>query len=190
MAVLEFQFRWAFNGVQQQSVHYAVGDSLDASDLTNFGLQVRNQIELNLQTFFGIGWQMQPCRGRVVSVQGNPYTPINLTTFDGTGNLEELQLGHTLLLTFYRNAPAPNTKRVYFTGFTVGNMVNGVPANGIVAAVNALGDDLLAINAINGKPARYAVGRYTGSPAYMPTAFALETRACSTTFGHMESRER
>jgi len=190
MATLEIQYRWTMAGVQQQSVHYFDGPTLDATDLAAAHQQVDNIYNVHLQSFLSTAWQVAPGQGRVVSTQGNPYTPIPITVWNGTGNLAVLPLGTTVLCTFYRNAPAPNTKRVYHTGFTVGNLVNGVPGNGLVTAVNAWADALLGIVFINAKPAFYAIGRMTGSPPYMPTAFDLETRNTSATFGHMESRER
>lgn len=189
MAVLEVQYRWTFNGVTQQNVHYAVGDTLDSSDLQAFADFIDAIYDNRLQSFFGTGWTSIDPIGRVVSTQGNPYIPLPTTPFSGTGNLEELPLGATLLVQFYRSAPAPNRKRVYLSGFTVGNLANGVPANGLVAAAQLWADDLRDLTLLNAKTASYAVGRYTGTPAYMPTAFQLTNYTVSTTFGHMESRE-
>lgn len=189
MAVLEIQFRWTVNGVFQQSVHYFDGPTLDASDLPAAAAIVEDAYADFLLTFLGTGWIQQQTRGRVVSTQGLPYTPLPFLGMNGSGNLEELQLGHTVLVSFYRNSASPNRKRVYHTGYTVGNLINGVPANGIVAAHQSWADRLLSIASIGLKVASYAIGRYTGSPPYMPTAFPLTSRAVSTTYGHMESRE-
>lgn len=190
MAVLEVQIRWRIGLVQQQSVHYAVGPTLTAGNLQAFNTFVRDAYFTHLRTFFTTSFQLEQSLGRVVSVQGSPYVPLTTTTFAGTANLEVLPLGSTLLVQFSRNSPSPNRKRVYLSGFTVGNLANGVPANGLVAAANNWAAALVGLGAIEGQAAQYAVGRYTGSPAYMPTAFGLEQGNASTTYGHMESRER
>lgn len=190
MAVLEVQIRWQLNGVAQQNVHYAVGPTLTAGNLQAFNTFIRDAYFTHLRTFLSTTWALQQSQGRVVSVQGSPYVPLSTTVFSGAGNLEVLPLGHTLLVQFTRNSPSPNRKRVYLTGFTVGNLQSGVPAGGIVAAANAWAAALVGLGSIEGQAAQYAVGRYSGSPAYMPTAFGLEQGSASTTYGHMESRER
>lgn len=189
MAVLEVQYQSNFHLRAQSNVHYAVGDTLDETDLQAFADFISDAYFDQLESFLGTGWNSDGAIGRVVSVQGNPYVPLNTQIFQGDANLEQLPLGHTVLVQFYRNAPAPNRKRVYLTGFTVGNLNAGVPANGLVAACSAWAVQLLGLTSLNGKAASYAIGRYTGSPPYIPTAFQLTNHRTSTTFGHMESRE-
>lgn len=189
MPVLEIQARWTLGTTPMQSVHYWVGDTLDGGDLPIAAATVEDAYFDNLRQFLHISFNLEDFLGRVVSVQGSPYVPCGNTQWSGILNQELLPLGHTVLTQFTRNAPSPNRKRVYTTGFTVFNLSSGVPGNGLVAAANAFGDQLLGISQLGLKPAQYAVGRYTGSPAYMPTAFALEQCSTSTTFGHMESRE-
>lgn len=190
MAVLEIQARWTLNGVAQQSVHYFTGDTLDGGDLPLAAASVEDAYFDNIRQFLHVGFNLEEFLGRVVSTQGSPYVPCNNTQWDGILNQEVLQLGSTLLVQFTRNAPSPNRKRVFLSGFTIFNLGSGVPGNGLVAAANAFGDQLLNISQLGSKPAQYAVGRYVGSPAYIPTAFALEQATTSITFGHMESRER
>jgi len=190
MAVLELQIRWNLGLVPMQSVHYAVGDTLDGSHLAGFNTFVRDAYFTHLRTFLSTSFALQQSLGRVVSVQGSPYVPLTTTVFSGTLAQEVLPLGSTLLCQFSRNAPSPNRKRVYLSGFTTNNLNLGVPAGGLVAAVNNWGTALVGMTAILGAAARYAVGRYIGNPPYIPTAFPLEQANCSVTYGHMESRER
>lgn len=189
MPVLEIQARWraVTGGNMDQNVHYFVGDTLDAGDIAAACTRVRDAYN-NLAAHFPTTYVREAYLGRMVSTQGSPYishVPANIV---GLATADRLANRLCLLVQFSRSAPAPNRKRIYLGPFTEDNNSAGGPGNGIVASLTTMASYLVDTTNLNGKPAAYAVGRYVGTPPYIPTAYQLATYLVSPKWASLRSR--
>jgi len=189
MPVIEIQARWRATPTSNidQNVHYFVGDTLDAGDIVAAAARVRdayNFMAANLPTTY----VRESYLGRLVSTQGMPYIPTVPGPIVGLEASDRMPNRLCILVQFTRAAPSPNRKRLYLGPFCEANNSGGAPGSGILSNLVSLASHLNDTNSINGKPAAYAIGRYIGSPAYMPVAFQLATFAVSTKWASLRSR--
>jgi len=189
MAVLQVVMRYRrISGVEMQNVHYATGPTLDGGDLTAFATFIRNAMNSRFANRLPNSFFLNDALGRVVSTQGLPFVPLGVTNITGADASALLPTRLALLMEFRRQAASPNKKRLYFGFWAEGQNDVGQPIAGLLSEADLFIDDLLNLSTLNGKQAAYAVGRYTGTPPYMPTAFALESGQVFVNWASLRSR--
>jgi len=190
MAVLQVVMRYGHGATLNimQNTHYAVGATLDGSDLAGFATIIRNAMNSRLANRLPQSFTLYAAQGRVVSTQGLPFADINLTAITGADASAIMPLRLSVLVQYQRMAASPNRKRTYLGFWAEGQNDGGVPVSGLISDINLFNDDLLNFTTINGKPAAYAVGRYTGTPPYMPTAYELESYQTVAQWASLRSR--
>lgn len=190
MAVVQVVMQYSRTSIGKimQNVHYFEGSSLDAGDFSALCLTVRDAFNGRLANRLPSTFTLQPFLCRLVSTQGSPFVSNTQSAITGADSSDNLGTRTTVLAAFQRSAPAPNTKRMYIGFWGEGQNSNGAPVSGLVGDIGLFCTDLLSIGSVNSKACQYSIGRYTGSPAYMPTAFPLDTHVVYPTWADLRSR--
>lgn len=190
MAVVQviMQYSRTITGKVMQNVHYFEGANLDAGDFSALSLTVRDAFNGRLANRLPSTFTLRPFLCRLVSVQGSPFVQNTQSAITGADASDNLGTRTTVLAAFQRSAPSPNTKRMYIGFWGEGQNSASAPVSGLVGDIGLFCDDMLSVGSVNSKACQYAIGRYIGTPAYMPTAFPLDTRIVYPTWADLRSR--